>query len=808
MKQSFQEILSPRSYLTATEIFKEMQPELTGKERTPGWFKVIETEMNHKNGSFVWVESVINILRNADGNAWGIMGISRDITGRKHIENALRASEAKFRFLAENMNDIVWTADKDFTITYENPSIERILGYTPEERRGQDAAKLLTPESREKALNALARYLQQDKSSIHNPARIVKLDLEYLHKNGSIVWLESITSGIRDEEGRLTGFHGVSRDITERKRAEAALQASEAKYRILAECMDDIVWIADLDYKVTYESPSLERILGYTPEEHVGQGALSLLTPESQRIALDAINNYFEEEKSPGSDPARSVKLELEYYHKNGSIIWMESITRAIRDKEEKITGYHGLSRDITERKRSEEALHASEAKYRRLHESMMESFVRVDMTGMINEYNKSYVDMLGYSAEELLSLTYKDITPEKWHRLEDSIVEKQVLTRGYSDVYEKEYLRKDGSVFPIELRANLIRDDNGNPAGMWAIIRDISERKRSEAALHKSETKYRLLADSMNDIIWITDANFTITYVTPSVVRILGYTPEERIGQNPTSVLTPEAQKTAFEAFFQFLEQERVPGNDPKRTVKLELQYIRKDGSVIWMESVNSAIRDKTGKLLGFHGAARDINKRKLAEEELERHREELESLIQKRTRELSAANKRLKQENEVRKKTEGSLRYREAQLKKKKQELEEINSTLKILLKQRDEDKVSMENNIISNIKISVVPFLEKLEQSGLGKNQHLILSEIKAQIKEVTSPFIKKISSELLGLTTSEIQVASLIKEGKSSHEIAGIMNVSLNTIITHRYNIRRKTGLKNNKINLCSYLQTLE
>ena len=136
---------------------------------------------------------------------------------------------------------------------------------------------------------------------------------------------------------------------------------------------------------------------------------------------------------------------------------------------------------DITERKRTEEALRVSEIKYRELYQSMMDAFVSTDMEGHIRDYNRSYLNMLGYSAEELNGLTYKDITPGKWHAIEDAIVEKQVLIRGYSDIYEKEYRRKDGTVFPVELRTTLLRDNAGTPICMWAIVHDITERKRAE---------------------------------------------------------------------------------------------------------------------------------------------------------------------------------------------------------------------------------------------------------------------------------------------------------------------------------------
>src|SRR3989338_11126455 len=108
-----------------------------------------------------------------------------------------------------------------------------------------------------------------------------------------------------------------------------------------------------------------------------------------------------------------------------------------------------------------ERLLQESETRYRRLHESMMDAYVMTDMSGRLLEFNHTYREMLGYSAVELLRLTYVDLTPEKWHGLEARIVEEQIIPRGYSQVYEKEYIRKDGTVFPVELKAFLLRDAN-----------------------------------------------------------------------------------------------------------------------------------------------------------------------------------------------------------------------------------------------------------------------------------------------------------------------------------------------------------
>ncbi len=144
------------------------------------------------------------------------------------------------------------------------------------------------------------------------------------------------------------------------------------------------------------------------------------------------------------------------------------------------------IATDITKRKQAEKRLRDSEARYRELHESLFDAYARVDLDGRIEECNPAYQNMLGYTADELSRKTYKELTPEKWHALEARILQEQTLPLGHSDVYEKEYRRKDGTVFPVELRTFLIRDAEGHPSAMWAIVRDITRRKQMQDAAEK----------------------------------------------------------------------------------------------------------------------------------------------------------------------------------------------------------------------------------------------------------------------------------------------------------------------------------
>jgi PAS domain S-box-containing protein len=197
-------------------------------------------------------------------------------------------------------------------------------------------------------------------------------------------------------------------------------------------------------------------------------------------------------EHREGTLPVFQPELDEEIYLK----AYNQSLIHKIEDKLQQIgvankklqEALEARDKEIAERKLVEDALRLSEAKYRRLYDSMMDAVVTYDMSSRITECNEVYLHMLGYEAEEILRLTNRDITPEKWLPFEAGIVSDQVLPKGFSDIYEKEYMRKDGSLFPVELRVFLLKDDEGKPFGMWAIVRDITERKRAEEERNRFE--------------------------------------------------------------------------------------------------------------------------------------------------------------------------------------------------------------------------------------------------------------------------------------------------------------------------------
>ncbi|MBI5475665.1 MAG: PAS domain S-box protein [Ignavibacteriales bacterium] len=257
---------------------------------------------------------------------------------------------------------------------------------------------------------------------------------------------------------------------------------------------------------------------------------------------------------------------------------------------------------------------------YHHLLQGMMDGFAFVDMEGNIVESNKSFQDMLGYSGDELSRLTYKDITPEKWHLAESKIIREQIILRGYSDVYEKEYRKKDGTIFPVELRTFLSKNDDNENEGMWAIVRDITERKRAEETLHLSELRYRTTIDSINDAIHVVDDNLRIILINQTFQKWI-----IKLG-----LKNFEIGQSIFE-LFPFLSEK----------IRQQYQQVFETGEILITEDINQIgdqqISTETRKIPIIEAnkvtrvitIVRDITERKLAEINLRDTKSELNAIV-----------------------------------------------------------------------------------------------------------------------------------------------------------------------------------
>lgn len=326
-------------------------------------------------------------------------------------------------------------------------------------------------------------------------------------------------------------------------------------------------------------------------------------------------------------------------------------------------------------------------------------------------------------------------------------------------------------------------------------VLRELAERKRTEAVLRESEQRYRSLLESSPDPIVVYNMDGMATYVNPAFEQTFGHSRDELLGKQIDFVPAESWPET----------KENIESMKRGKTINLfETQRLTKDGRVLDVQISSTLYLNEDGQPTGNIVILRDIGAQKRAERELRRYHDHLAELVEERTAELGKINVQMEQEIEERKIAEESLRKREIELKAQSHHLEEVNTALKVLLKQREDDKKELSRNVLSNMNELISPYLVRLNNSRLNIGQKTLVNILESNLNNIISPFISQLSSKFFNLTPMEIRVANLVKEGRTNKEIAELLCLSKNTILFHRYNIRSKLGLKNKKINLRSHL----
>jgi len=392
-------------------------------------------------------------------------------------DKALRASEDFFRRIFDEGPLGIVLADLEARIQRVNPRFCAILGYAEQEIIELGLQGITHPDDWE-------RDFQLGSSLRRGELQDYCIEKRYVRKDGAVIWGQLTVSTMRDAAGQSTAIIGLVEDVTERKRAETALRQSERRLTRLMGNLPGAVYRcrADAQWTIEFLSDGYLALTGYHPSEFVGRPG----TRHSDLVHPDDRQREFELMMEAVAQ-RRQYQVEYRLRTASGEEKWVWEQGSGVFAEDGRLEAIEGFTTDISERKRAERELRASEVRYRRLYQSMMDAFVRVDLSGRILEFNDAYCRMLGYEPNELMSLTYIEITPPRWHAGEADIVTRQILQRGYSEPYEKEYRRRDGTVFPVELRTFLITDEEGRPQSMWAIVRDITERKAAEAALLRS---------------------------------------------------------------------------------------------------------------------------------------------------------------------------------------------------------------------------------------------------------------------------------------------------------------------------------
>ncbi|MFH0787398.1 MAG: PAS domain S-box protein, partial [Pseudomonadota bacterium] len=326
-------------------------------------------------------------------------------------------------------------------------------------------------------------------------------------------------------------------------------------------------------------------------------------------------------------------------------------------------------------------------------------------------------------------------------------------------------------------------------------VRRELAERKLAEGTLRENEERYRLLLKSSPDPIVVYNMNGKATYVNPAFEQTFNFSSEEVLGKSINFVPDESWPET----------KKRIERMLSGSTIHLfETKRLTKDGRVLDVQISSTIYKNRDGRPAGNIVILRDISAQKQAEKELKKYHDTLEEMVEARTAELAKINTQLKQEVEERKRAEKALRKREVELKAQSHHLEEVNTALKVLLKQREDDKKEIGEHVLSNVMGLISPYLERLKKSRLNTNQQTLIDILESNLNNIISPFISKLSSKYFNFTSMEIKVSNLVKEGKTNKEIADLLYLSKNTILFHRHNIRSKLKLKHKKINLRSHL----
>jgi PAS domain S-box-containing protein len=342
--------------------------------------------------------------------------------------------------------------------------------------------------------------------------------------------------------------------------------------------------------------------------------------------------------------------------------------------------------------------------------------------------------------------------------------------------------------------------DKDGNPGGIVEYVRNITERKKAEIALRESEQRFRTVADFTYDWeSWIAPDG-TYNYISPSFERITGYQAEEFI--NRSELLEKIIHPDDHNSLSHHLEEEM----ECKNPLNIEFRILTRGGDKRWISHNCQPVFLDDGSFLGRRASNRDITEKKQGETALRKAHDGLERRVEQRTTELVNANKELKAEISNRRKAEKALKRRGTELEVKTISLKEANTALKVLLLQREEDKTELEEKVLLNVRELVLPYLEKMKKKKMDEKQRAYANILESNLNDIVSPFVHGLSSKLIKLSPTELQVTNLIKQDKTTKEIAEIMNLATSTIDFHRNNIRKKFGIRNKKTNLRTYLSS--
>jgi PAS domain S-box-containing protein len=587
------ERIHPDDITRVAELFAEFLRNRGGTLHT-------EVRAQHKDGSWRSIDATgSNLLDNPVVR--GIVINLRDITERKQAEEALRASEERYRLVVENANEAILVV-QDGMLKFFNSRVPEVLDYPREEIFSKPFIEFVHPDDQEAMMERYTRRFSGEDVPRLYAFRV-------MDRYGNTKWVENNVV-LFEWEGRSATLNFLN-DITERKRAEEALRQSELNYRVLFDSTLDGLFVIDAEsMRIILANEAgirMARMFGF--DSATDMNIAELFHPDDRDRVLKTIaEDMFEKD-------LRQIN-EFRMLIKDGGEMWISAV--GTRTKYQgKLAGLVSM-RDITERKQMEEEL-------RRLSDAVKmtsESIAIADLKGRIVDINEAGLRM--YGLDDRADLVGKNpfdiIVPEDQPRALENM--SKIVETGSVKGIEYHIMRKDGKRALIETSVSLIKGERGEPKGIVAVARDITERRRMEEALRGSEEKLRLMFESITDGIVVTDSNGVIIEANERAAKIGRFgSKEAMLGKSAFELIAPRYHEEAAVNLQKTLEQSSA--------MNMEYTLIRADGSEYPGELSAAVLKDASGNPVGFVGIVRDITVRRKAEDELRESEERFRAIF-----------------------------------------------------------------------------------------------------------------------------------------------------------------------------------
>ena len=541
------------------------------------------------------------LLKDESGKIVGTLSSGEDVTARKAAEAARRESEAKYRLVVENASEAIVVVQEGL-FRFTNSAATRMLGYSTEELAGRPFPTFIHSDDQ-------AMVIERHRNRLAGKGESEAYAFRVVVAGGGVHWVE-ISAVLIEWQGRPATLNFLS-DITERKQAEEALRTSEAQLSNAMEIARLGHWEYDVIEDVFTFNDHFYNIF-HTTAEKVGGYRMSSAEYVRRFVHPDdaAIVGVEVQKSNETTDPHYARQLEHRFLYADGVVGYISVHLFVVKDAEGRTVRTFGVNQDITERKRAEEELRASEQRYRETADALPEVVFETDLKGSVTFANRAGREVFGLTDEALARgvNVFSFLAPEECERAAADT--RRVM--GGEDRPGTEYtaMRSDGTRFPALVHANRAMRD-GVVVGLRGIFIDITPRKKMEEALRESETRIRAVTDTARDCIIMVDSDGSVVFWNPAAERLLGYGAEEMRGRNFHGIVAPERFRALHrEKFAAF----RLTGEGGAVGKTLELAALHKDGHEIPVElSMSALILDGRWHAVGI---LHDVTERKLAEE------------------------------------------------------------------------------------------------------------------------------------------------------------------------------------------------